>query len=259
MSRPISEAWPELDRLLNRPSSVLVGLDFDGTLTPIASSPEKVWLDSKVRQMLRRLAASQKCTLAIVSGRNRQELQALVGVPDIYYAGNHGLEISGPGALYIEPAAVSCDANLRKLADSLTEKLRGVPGTVVENKGLTISVHYRNTDPAAHDDVKRIVHGQLANADHPFILTAGKMVHDIRPRTNWNKGSALLWIKDQLGWADGTVIFVGDDVTDEDAFVALTGEFTVGVGEKSESSAAWHVDDCAGVHTLIQRLVDRLA
>src|SRR5207244_4259121 len=97
MSRPISDAWPELETLLGQAPEVLLGLDFDGTLAPIASSPDHVQLDPKVRETLRRLAVSPRCTLAIVSGRNRHELQTLVGVPDIYYAGNHGLEVSGPG------------------------------------------------------------------------------------------------------------------------------------------------------------------
>jgi trehalose 6-phosphate phosphatase len=258
MSRPISEAWPELEALLQQAPQVLLGLDFDGTLAPIASIPSDVRLDPKVREMLCRLAATPRCSLAIVSGRNRNELQTLVGVPDIFYAGNHGLDVSGPGTLFVEPAAAARGNEMKLLSDTLAVKLRDISGTLVENKGLTISVHYRNTNLADRDEIKRIVHMQLANADHPFLLTAGHMVHDIRPRTSWNKGSALLWIKQQLGWENAAVIYVGDDVTDEDAFAALAGQFTVGVGEKPDSSARWLVDDCPAVHALLRKLVDWL-
>src|SRR5207248_8585340 len=124
-------------------------------------------------------------------------------------------------------------------------------GAFVETNGLTSSVHFRDADPASHDEVKRIVHAQLANADHPFQLTDGKMVYDIRPRTSWNKGSALLWIKDQLRWPDAVIIYIGDDLSDEDAFVALAGQFTVGIGEKPDSSAAWYARDGAAVAALL--------
>ena len=195
--------------------------------------------------------------MAIVSGRDRTDLQARVGIPGVVYAGNHGLDISGPGFVYVEPTAASHSEALRELAQTLAARLESIAGVIVEYKGLTISVHYRQVAESAYEEVRRIVHATLAGMSHPFVLGAGEKVHEIRPRVYWNKGTAVTWIRAQLGSPEPLPIYVGDDTTDEDAFAALRDDgITIKVGQAAETAARYTVADPAEVQKFLEWLED---
>src|SRR5206468_4160628 len=142
---------------------VLLYLDYDGTLAPIVSDPAKACLSAPMAVTLRALGACELMSVTIISGRERADLQARVGVPGLIYAGNHGLEISGPGFVFIEPAAVACEEALQRLAADLTVRLRPIAGAFVEDKGLTVSVHFRQAPPEARDAIRHIVEAALAD------------------------------------------------------------------------------------------------
>jgi trehalose-phosphatase len=239
MSRPLLTHLDEIGQRLSRASSCLLCLDFDGTLAPIIDDPAQVELPEDVRIVLRALVRKEQLTVALISGRARDDLQQRVNFPGLIYAGNHGLEISGPGFLFFEPTSVECRNGLQALAKDLGARLSGIDGAWVEDKGLTLSVHYRRVRAEAHDDVRRVVHGALAAASHPFVLTAANRVFEIRPRANWNKGNAVLWIKTQLDKEDALVIYLGDDATDEDAFATLADGVTVKVGNGAPTVAQY--------------------
>src|SRR5262249_29090311 len=164
--------------------------DFDGTLTPIAPHPDMVQLPRPRAAILQALRAHPQVSMMIISGRERTDLQNRVGVPGLIYAGNHGLEISGPGFVFVEPTAVKCRSALQALAAELVQRVAAMPGVFVEDKGLTLSIHYRQAPPDSAETIRQTVHGTLANARHPFQLTAGSMVFDVRPRVAWSKGTA---------------------------------------------------------------------
>jgi trehalose 6-phosphate phosphatase len=128
----------------------------------------------------------------------------------------------------------------------------------VEDKGLSIAVHYRHAAPEQHEAVRSAVHGVLSNASHPFVLTAGRMCFDIRPRVYWNKGEAVKWLLTRIGQPDALVIFVGGDPTDEDAFAALPDGVTVRVGSGPETAAKYHVDGPDGVWKFLEWLRKQL-
>jgi len=153
------------------------------------------------------------------------------------YGGNHGLEISGPGFMFIDPTAASYVSALQELSEQLASRFQSSPGALVEFKGLTISVHYRQVASAQWDEVRRLVHAALASTTNPFVLTAGDKVFEIRPRVYWNKGSAVAWIKERLGKPDILTVYIGDDATDEDAFTALPHDITIKVGDAGETAA----------------------
>lgn len=113
------EAIPAIREQVTRASHLLVCLDFDGTLTPYVEDPATASLGPPVQRVLRSLASHQHVSLAIISGRNRADVQARVGIPDLIYAGNHGLEINGPGCFFVEPTAVSYGQALPALAADL--------------------------------------------------------------------------------------------------------------------------------------------
>lgn len=244
MTLPLLHALEEVGSRLRGAPHVLLFLDFDGTIVPLTPDPGTVRLTPAQAATLRTLNEKHAVSVTILGGRERADLQERVGVPGLVYGGNHGLEISGPGFVFIEPTSVECRTPLQALAADLKNRLQSIPGAVVEDKGLTLSVHYRQAASEAAEPVRQTVHAALAQATHPFQLTTGDMVYEVRPRVNWSKGTAIAWIRDQLDKPEALALYFGDDATDEDAFAALPHGITVKVGgPPPETAAAYQVKD----------------
>lgn len=196
--------------------SLVVFLDYDGTLTPIVADPAQALLSASTREAVRRLA--HRCTVAVISGRDLDDVHAMVDVDGLAYAGSHGFDILRPdggreqrGREYL-PALDRAEAVLR-------EPLGRVDGVRLERKGFAIAVHYRRVAPGDIPDVERAVDA-VASQIPELRKTGGKKIFELRPDIDWDKGRALLRLLEVLG-ADGDDIvpmYVGDDETDEDAF-----------------------------------------
>ncbi len=241
MTVPLLPHLSSMRQRLEAAGQVLLGLDYDGTLTPIVEDPSQARLGPETREVLRALAARPNISVAILSGRTLDDLRTLVGLDGLIYAGNHGMDISGPGLRFVEAAAVAELDYLEPLAQTLACQLQPFPGAFVENKSLTISVHFRRVAPHQRDHLQGVVDNTLAEAKHHFCLTQGHKVWEIRPQVDWDKGQALRWIKDQLGYREALVFYLGDDETDEDAFDALPGEVTIKVGDPMDTCARFQV------------------
>jgi len=208
-----------LDRLHER--TPVVFLDYDGTLTPIVEDHTKAVLAGPMRAQLAELA--RHFTVAVVSGRDVDALRPLIGLDALYYAGSHGFEISGPGGWH-ETLGKGEDAlpELDEAERALCEALDGIEGHAVERKRFSIAIHYRR---AAEGDVARIEQAvDRVAAHHPRLRKGlGKKVFRLQPDVDWDKGHAVLWLLERLGLdRPGVVpVYVGDDVTDEDAFRVL--------------------------------------
>ncbi|HEX6133237.1 MAG TPA: trehalose-phosphatase [Longimicrobiales bacterium] len=203
--------------------SLLVGLDFDGTLAPIVPRPADAALLPAARPALEELARREDTHIALVSGRSLRDLRARVALDRVYYAGNHGLEIEGPGVHRMHEGAGEARGTLSYLARVLHRELAGIDGVIVEDKGLTLSVHFRMVASETQEArVRDAVHAQAAGIDG-VRLTDGKKVVEIRPDVDWHKGRAFRFIRDTLEerFGPGPAIFIGDDRTDEDAFGEL--------------------------------------
>ena len=231
-------------------------LDFDGTLAQLVDDPAEARLGEPMRELLLVLAKRADVLTSIISGRALSDLQTRVGVSDIVYAGNHGLEISGKGLRFFEPFAAARQELLSRISACLTESLRNIPGVKVEYKGLTTSIHHRLAPPAAKPDIERIVSTVVAPGVSPFCLNAGKMVFEIVPRANWNKGAAVCWINSRLAPPGAASIYIGDDCTDETAFRQLSDEITVCVGKPASTSARFCVKDPDAVQDFLSWLIE---
>ena len=253
---------PQLDRLAGKIRSALKLLlftDFDGTLVAIKDRPSECFLDPAVGQTLSALARQDRVSVGIVSGRELADLRARVGVDGIAYAGNHGLEIEGPGFAFREPNAVSLIKELQELVKNLSPITAGFPGAWVQDKGLSASVHYRQVNIA---DVPRLL-DMLHSAAKPsldaqkVVLRFGKMVLEIRPAVDWHKGKAVGWLAQKMSpiCSEPLLIYLGDDDTDEDVFAAWPGEITVCVGEDINSAANYSVNDPNEVHAFLRWLL----
>jgi trehalose-phosphatase len=244
------EMWEVAERIAQAPH-LLICLDYDGTLAPFEESPGGVYLSQQMQRLLRSLAGHESATLVILSGRERNDLQKRVGIENIVYAGNHGLEISGPGLILIEPTALKFWEPLQELASTLAPSLKAIPGAFVEDKGLTLTIHYRAVSESRHEEVQRTLEDALRRTGRPFVLTAGDKVFEIRPPVAWNKGIAVQWIRQQL---DEQVlpIYLGDDLTDEDAFIALSDAITIKVGESPQTAALYRIENQEEVRRFLE-------
>lgn len=243
----------ELVNKVRTSSRIALYLDFDGTLSPTVLRHEDARLPNTTRDTLTQLALDPRFLIAIVSGRAIADLRQRIAIPGLMYAGNHGLEIEGRGLSFRAPEAVACEARLAGAVAQLTEALRPIPGSEVESKGLTASVHFRRVEPSQHDRIANIVRNFIPANDPELFLRDAKMVIEIRPRVRWNKGEGVLWIRRALGLECALEIFIGDDATDEDAFELLPDAFTVHVG--AGPTAAHHrVADTEEVAQLLRRL-----
>ena len=137
------QVWPEFSDSVKAAPHVLLLADYDGTLTPIVALPQQAVLTREVRERLSGLVLNPAYSLGVISGRSIDELKQLVGIDGLYYSGNHGLEIEGPGLTYFHPPAEQARAMMRELAARLAEEMADIAGVIIQEKGLSLSVHYR--------------------------------------------------------------------------------------------------------------------
>jgi trehalose-phosphatase len=198
-------------------------LDYDGTLTPIAARPEDARLTVEMRATLAR--AARHFPLAVISGRDLEDLRRLVGLPHLIYAGSHGFEIAGPGLCFEAPGGTDALRPLAEASDELAGQVEGVPGARLERKRFAVAVHLRQAPAEALAGVEAAVDQVLTR--HPQLRkTGGKQVFELRPAIDWDKGRAVHWLIGRLGLdrSDVVPVYVGDDDTDEDAFRTLRGQ-----------------------------------
>lgn len=238
-----------------------VFLDFDGTLAPFDDDPGRVVLSDATRAMLTRLSARPDVLLSIVSGRRLADLRRRIGLSDVVYAGNHGLEIEGRGLSWVLPGAECTRAVIEECGRRLGQRLDGIPGARIEGKGLTLTVHYRRTPRAFVERVRDAVFEESAKAP-PGRVTVhlGTHAFELRPGRSWNKGAAVRKILTEMcgeSWLTRVcVVYIGDDWTDEDVFLALPyPAITVKVGRHpDETSARYRVADVPDVHRILRIL-----
>jgi len=230
-----AEAWRRTGRL------VLL-LDFDGTLAPIVDRPELAAMPDFTRRALERLMAMPGVEVAVVSGRGEADVRERAAIPGIAYAGNHGMEIHGPGIDRIHPEAAAARPVLERAARELRDAIAGIPGAFVEDKELTLSVHFRLAPRERLGELHEIIR-RVVDPLPGVHLTEGKQVIEVRPNVDWNKGKAVLFLLEQMHPPAGApVLYFGDDRTDEDAFRALrdadAGEGVLIAEQVPEESAA---------------------
>jgi trehalose 6-phosphate phosphatase len=203
---------------------VTVFLDYDGTLTPIVDRPEDAVISQSMREVVRGLA--RRCTVCVVSGRDRAVVQRLMGVDDLVVAGSHGFDIWSPEGGAITREEVTGFAELLdEVTGTVCEQVASVKGALVEPKKSSVAIHYRLVDEHERPRIKPIVDAAVAAHPHALRLMPGKMVYEIQPKLDWDKGRAVLYLLEALGLdgEDVLPLYVGDDITDEHAFQALSG------------------------------------
>ncbi len=216
-------------------------LDYDGTLSPIVSDPAAAALVDGAAEALELVAAV--CPVAILSGRDLADIRSRVGIPGIWYAGSHGFELTGPDGTHHENEAAALSIPLlERAADELANGLAGIPGVRVEHKRFAVAVHYREVAPEHIGEIVSTTHKLGARAG--LRVTSGRMLVELRPDIDWDKGTTLAWIRDRIDPAGSLLpIYIGDDLTDEDAFDAVHFDgigIVVGHDEDGDRRTAAH-------------------
>jgi len=235
-------------------------LDYDGTLTPLCAHPREAVLSAAMRGAIAACAERGDTDVAVVSGRSLADVAAMVDVPGVTYAGNHGLEIAGPGMPgFRHQDLPHFEAAIGRLAETLTGIASA--GAWVEPKGPTLTFHYRAVPERLRAGLVARVRAIIR--DNGFQARDAHAAVEARPPIGWDKGQAVLHIlRHRYGPAWGErvgVIYVGDDVTDEDALRALSGlGLTFRVGGPGRPTCASHeLADVASVLALVEWLARR--
>ncbi|MBV9915792.1 MAG: trehalose-phosphatase [Solirubrobacterales bacterium] len=201
-----------------------VFLDYDGTLTPIVDRPEDAIISERMRDVVQALAC--RFPVCVVSGRDRPVVQQLMGVDDLIVAGSHGFDIWAPNGGTIEREEGGDFAELlTELTTRLRDEVGSVEGALIEPKRSSVALHYRLVPEPRRPQIKAMVDGVLADHPERLRVTPGKMVYELQPKLEWDKGRAVLYLLEalELDREDVLPIYIGDDITDEDAFRALSG------------------------------------
>lgn len=241
--------WDNLDNiteiLRNHKITILI-FDFDGTLTPIVKIPKEANLPPKTRHLLQLLSSKEGCYAAIISGRNLKDLKSKIGLKNIIYGGNHGLEGEIYGQKFSYPATKKVSNAILQIKKNLSKVAAQFHGVFIEDKGLTLSLHFRMAEkqqiPLLKSLFDKTVQPYIENKSVSTV--AGKEVLDILPKVNWNKGffSALVIKKiTALTKTPAVAIVIGDDTTDENTFQSLKNEITIAVGSNSQSRAKYYL------------------
>lgn len=234
----------------------LLFLDFDGTLSPIVEHHNDAEISDEMRGLVEELAG--KYPVAVVSGRGLADVKKRVALPELYYAGSHGFEISGPdGFARDHEDAVQVIPVFNELEPILREKLKHIAGIDFERKKFTLAIHYRQVKPEQEQDVHKIVPEVLRN--YPKVAAAGgKKVIEIKPAIDWHKGKAVEFLKSVLSDKKNPFsIYLGDDVTDEDAFKYVSNGLGILVGDHGVATyAEYHLEDLEQVKQFFEKLLN---
>lgn len=225
---------------------VALFLDFDGTVSRIVPVPDDAVLDSGAGASLQALADRPDFSVAVVSGRALADVRDRVGLKNVIYAGNHGLEIESGDVRFREPGAEALRRELRCVLLQLKLALCETDGLDIEDKGLTLSVHFRRVTEPLHDWVRSVACATVGRS-RSFAIREGKMVLEVFPRVDWNKGRAVKWMVRQAMPSSPLLIYIGDDISDEDAFAAIPEGITIRVGGLSDTAAHYRLPDVAAV------------
>nr|ABO61745.1 trehalose-phosphatase 1 [Physcomitrium patens] len=237
-------ALSSFDKVVKHAKSkqIVVFLDYDGTLSPIVDNPDRALMSDEMRATVKELATY--FPTAIISGRARPKVYDFVQLSELYYAGSHGMDIMGPAksssgfkvngtrvkdkkgndVVFFQPASEYLPM-MDKVCSILNETTRTVKGARVEHNKYCVTVHFRLVKEELWEGLVTKVQNVLK--EYPMLnLTHGRKVLEVRPSIAWDKGKAVNYLLNSLGFADSSdvlPVYIGDDRTDEDAFKLLNG------------------------------------
>ena len=260
MDLTFNKPWlPPFQKKIQKP--LVLFLDFDGTLAPIAPHPDQAFLDPSTQRLVHSI--SKKIPVVLISGRAQADLKKRVGLSGVTYVGNHGFEISNRNFQFRMKNETQWRKFLKNIRCQLEQSLDNLPGVWIENKKVTLSIHYRLARREIRNKASLLLQSQVKNLkdEGKIRLSSGKAVWEIRPPIDWNKGKAVLWVLKQPGFKRKWPLYIGDDQTDQDAMRLIRNKGVgIAVGPPEEKGAAHYtLDNPREVHLLLKWFLQHLS
>ena len=240
---------------------VYLFLDYDGTLTPIVEDYKAAFLSEEMRDQIR--SFSKIHPVAIITGRDLQDIKELVKLDELHYAGSHGFELVGPdGFLFENEEAKKLLKKITQAADRIKKAASTIEGVKFERKKFALAVHYRQVSDHQVSKVKKIVYDIISQ--YPEIKSGkGKKVIELKPNLNWHKGKSLRILLDRMVKRTAKnpfIFYIGDDITDEDAFFEILDDgIGILVGDHGQKTfAGYHLKNVDEVRTFLVKLFEDL-
>jgi len=246
--RYLFRAWNEIIQRVRNAGILALLLDFDGTLVRIQRRPMKVRVSQRTKHLLNRLSRNPKLFVAIVSGRRRHDLQARIGIETLHYVGLHGAEAEGTNTRICRDTRKILALAKRRAR----RKIGSMRGMRIEDKGLSFAVHYRSATAGVALAAKSYLLKLVAPLQHSLKVFEGAMVWEVLPNEIPGKGAAVRALLSELS-KGAPAIYIGDDGTDESAFLTLRHQLTIRVGKVKESHAKYYLRNTSEViHFLLK-------
>lgn len=253
----VFSCWDKLKEKLGG-KFIFLFLDFDGTLAPIVQRPDKAKASPEALRIIKSLSERLDCKLAIISGRSLEDIKKRVGLKNIIYSGNHGMQVESPTIKYEPKISTGQIKALNKIKKELVEKVSKIKGVFIEDKGLSIALHFRQVNNDKVNVIKTIFREVtiLPSVQKAIKIRSGKKVLEASLPAEWDKGRIVLWLLSRqqfkLDGSEIVPIYIGDDTTDEDAFKALKKNgITIFVGRPKDSAANYYLRDSKEVTRLL--------
>lgn len=252
--KPIFDNLEEIKTKILKHRGFMLFCDFDGTLSKIVPDHDKAFIDPDIKSALESLTKDSKKHLVIISGRQLIDVKSRVGIIDSDYVGNHGLEWEVNGNYETYDLDENIYSSLEKSKYLFRDLSKDYPGVTIEDKKLSLSIHYRALLDVDQVKFKKSFYKILEGSSVVRYLNfvEGKKVIDVRPKIDWNKGRAAGMIRKKYN--DQLTIAIGDDVTDEDLFKQFPEGISIKVGLSETSAADYFIMDTREVARFIHFL-----
>jgi trehalose-phosphatase len=256
--KDLRKHWPEFESRIRLSRRCCILSDLDGTLVPVVERPDLIEFPDGLRDRLARMSRLNRFILGIVSGRERTDLVARVGIEGLWYVGNHGFEVRDPLGRDVRHFTEEDVRFLDGVRDELAAETSSIPGVILEHKGPIVAVHYRLVDPGRIPEVESAFLKVLGRRHPRIMFFHGRMVLEARISGGANKGSAVRHIRRNLP-PETLPVYFGDDLTDRDAFRELEKSgITVEVGGSDSGLAHHTLPDSTALWEVLARMEKEL-
>lgn len=229
--------------------------DYDGTLAPIVIHPALAQCPPATLELLGRFADMPRVLVGIISSRELVDLQTMVNLPKLIYAGTSGLELEINGVVTIHPAANQHRSTLRQAAKSLVAVVERFAGGWIELKRFAMTIHYRNVNRDDTPFLKHSVISALTEFGQSLTIVDASMALEVYPAIGWSKGDSLRQILNLLP-EPAVPFYAGNDTNDAEAlqFAEELGGIAVGIGPSAPAAAPHHLADTESLVDLLNSL-----
>lgn len=252
--------WKSVVKKIDK-NNLFIFLDFDGTLAPIVPTPKRAVLPKAAQRLLTKMSESPNIKLAFISGRRLEDIKSKIKIKNAIYSGNHGFQLEGPKIKFQPLISPQYQKIIERVKSDLGQKIAHIQGAFIEDKGIILSLHFRLVDKKKIAELKTIFHETviLHLVSNKIKIKEGKMVLEVWPPVEWDKGKIVLWLlaRRLLASKGGDIlpIYIGDDVTDEDAFRVIKNKgLAIFVGTPKTSYAQYYLKN----HSEVQKFLEKI-